>query len=543
MKRILPYLHAFPALMCRMVLACLLPVVVAACVRDRMDAELPPVPAQAEQVEVKLHLRTSQPSSPTRAMTPEQENLINDVYVFFLNTSGGTVYSVVKGESVAPDGGGDPAKWTFTASLTVTTGSSGSFDCLVLANAAGWMEGKDLTQFNGKSYDELQEMLVSDVLAPAASPGSPAGLPGATSEAGIMMWGKAVDPITVPAPTASITVPVIRALASVEVGVGVGPTLANVNSWTGWDGNDASGSPILFELKTVYVFLPNNKYAFMPRWDAYVPDDRKVNAPSPAGASLEIGTPFAYPVTGYGIRGQIYLPEADIKQLVPGGDGHTGKPGDAGHTNRCALVVGGKYNGNTESYYRIDFNDNAADRRLIDLLRNHRYYVTITAVYNDGEDTPQKAYESQKVNLGIEITGWDENFQDVSFDGANWMYAAKKSITLPGNEQQTGTIAMESSIDPTEWEMSFLSGSDGGSTLPSKDPSVQNTYFKVTKPTVKEGGSLKITTLTAMAETDPDRVARLSIKAHGLSFTITITQKADKPADWEEEGGNFDKDY
>lgn len=59
-------------------------VLAAACTRDRMEEVLPPEPGQPEQVEVKIHLRTSQPASPTRALSVEQESLINNVYVFFL---------------------------------------------------------------------------------------------------------------------------------------------------------------------------------------------------------------------------------------------------------------------------------------------------------------------------------------------------------------------------------------------------------------------------------------------------------------------------
>lgn len=389
------------------------------------------------------------------------------------------------------------------------------------------MLGKNLADFNGKTYGELQAMLVSEVLTPAGP------LPGAVPEEGLVMWGKGLAPVTVPAATVGITVPVVRALASVEVGVGIGPTAGNLPAWTGWDGKDASGNSIPFVLKKVYVYRPNNQYAFMPLATVYDADGRKVTAPSPAGASAAIESPLEYSVTGHGIQRTIYLPEADIKQIKAGDTGHTGKPGDAGHTDRCALVVCGEYNG-ADNYYRIDFNDNTTDHSLIDLLRNHRYYITITSVRGEGEASAEDAYKSRVLNLGIEITGWTDQFQDIIFDGTDWMHVEKKSITLPGNSGQTGTIVMESSIDPAEWEMSF----DGGTT-----PSVEDTYFRVTKPTTATGGVLKITTREAMAEDEPDRTATLTIKARRLSFTIRITQKPDKQTNWEQEGGNFDKDY
>lgn len=528
MKRI-PHYQSTSAFVRRAALAGLL-VLAVACSSDHMEEGLSREPGQPEQVEVKIHLRTSQPATPTRALSVEQENLINDVYVFFFNTTDNRVYTVVKGKNVTPNVS-DPAKWAFTASLIVNTGTRTTFDCLVLTNIDSWMQGKNLADFNGKSYDELQTILVSNELSAAA-------LPAASPEEGLVMWGKASTPVSVPADAASITVPVIRALASVEVGVGKGPTADNPTAWPGWDGKDASKKNIPFVLKSVYVYRPNNRYAFMPLATVYDAGQRKVTAPSPEGGSALITAPFIYdlPAGAYGIRREIYLPEADIRQTVPGGPGHTGKPGDAGHKDRCALVVCGSYNGHADSYYRIDFNDNAADRSLIDLLRNHRYYVSIISVQGDGEASAQEAYESLRINMGIEITGWTDNFQDIAFDGTDWMYAQKKSIVLPGNEGQTGTIAMESTVDPAEWEMSF----DGGITY-TKEPSLADTDFRVTKPTTATGGSMEIKTLRSMAENDPDRTSTLTIKAKRLTFKIKITQTSDKPADWEQEGGDFNQ--
>lgn len=507
-------------------------VLAAACTRDRMEEVLPPEPGQPEQVEVKIHLRTSQPASPTRALSVEQESLINDVYVFFFNTTDNRVYTVVKGKNVTPTVS-EPEKWTFTASLIVNTGTRTTFDCLVLTNIDAWMQGKNLTDFNGKSYDELQTILVSNELSPEA-------LPASSPTEGLVMWGKATSPVSVPADAASITVPAIRALASVEVGVGKGPTIDNLTIWPGWNGKDASGKDIPFVLKKVYVYRPNNQYAFMPLATVYDASQRKVTAPSPEGISALITAPFIYnlPAGAYGIRREIYLPEADIKQVTPGSPGHTGKPGDAGHKDRCALVVCGSYNGHAESYYRIDFNNNAADRSLIDLLRNHRYYVSITSVQGDGENSAQEAYESLRINMGIEITGWTDNFQDIAFDGTDWMYAQKKNIILPGNEGQKGTIDMESTIDPADWEMSF----DGGVSY-TKNASLENTDFRVTKPATATGGKLEITTLRTMAENDPDHTSTLTIKAKRLRFDIRITQKPDRQTNWEQEGGEFDKDF
>lgn len=512
-----------PAALLRLIAIAGLLALDSSCVRNRMEEELSATPAQSEQVEVKIRLRAAQPSVATRSLSEEQENLIHDVYVFFLQKTDEKVYAAVKARQVA-SGGGDPGNWTFTALLTVNAGMSATFDCLALANVETSMQGKNLADFNGKTYDELQTELVSEVLTPTA-------LPGAEPAEGMVMWGKGLSAVSVPGTAGTdITVPVIRALASVEVGVGAGPAADNLSAWTGWDGNDASGHPVPFVLKKVYVYRPNNRYAFMPLAAAYGADTRKVTAPSPAGVSAAMDAPFEYDVTGYGIRHEIYLPEANIRQL-DGGAGHTGTPGDAGHTDRCALVVCGSYDGHPDSYYRIDFNDNGSPRALIDLLRNHRYYVSITSARGDGEASADEAYTSRRVNLGIEITGWEDNFEDVIFDGVDHVYVERKTILFSGDAGKEGEIAIGSNVPPAEWQMSL----NGGQTFVS-DETISNADVEVTKPGVSEGGSLLIKTRTALPEGVSTRADTLRMKIHRLEFSICIRQDLDSPDEWGEGG-------
>jgi hypothetical protein len=212
--------------------------------------------------------------------------------------------------------------------------------------------------------------------------------------------------------------------------------------------------------------------------------------------------------------------------------------GDANHTNRCALVVGGYYNASTTlSYYRIDFNDNGTPRNLINVMRNHHYRVNITAVTGPGFSTPDDAYNTfiLNSNMNVVITNWEELSSDIIFDGENWVSVRKKHITLPGNSDISGYLQVGSNLDASTWELSL----DG--TTFSTTASIQNTNFVVTKPASGTDGVLKITTRNQITD-GTNRTATLTLKIGRLKFNIAITQIPDFPLDWEE-GPEFPTDF
>jgi len=80
--------------------------------------------------------------------------------------------------------------------------------------------------------------------------------------------------------------------------------------------------------------------------------------------------------------------------------------------NPVVLIIGGKYDGGSKTYYRLDFvspNDN--------LVRNNSYNVTITTVSGPGFPTVKEAYESVPVNMTANITKWaDGGTTSTGFD-------------------------------------------------------------------------------------------------------------------------------
>lgn len=458
------------------------------------------------QVEVRLHLKMSSPNIPTYAITEREENNVNDIYVFFFLKSSGRVYDVVRGDNISNV---SDANKTFTATLILDGITNDTFESYVVANIATFMAGKDKNDFSGKSYDELQLMLqnaVTDKLHATAG--------------NFVMWGKADREFPSTSSSQSISVPMIRALARVDIGVGVSGV---------WNGNDKNGVAIPFKLKSVHVYKPNNAYSFMPLLATYDAANKKVTTHSAIGTA--IATPMEYAVNGdLMTMRDIYLPESDVRITA------NGAMGDANHTSRCAIVVGGLYNGSTTPcYYRIDFNDNGTPRNLIDVLRNHRYLVNITAVTGEGYPTPDDAYNAITTSMVVEITAWSDLSQDIIFDGVNWVYVQKKMLTLPGSKDMVGTLVIGSNLSVADWQMSF----DGVNF--STDHTVSNADFEATKPTLSDGGTLAIKTLSTIADNMPRR-ATLYIKIGRLKFTISIVQRPDAPTDWEE-GAEYPTDF
>lgn len=489
MNRLLSYLGA-------LVVALLL---LTSCVKESGGE---PTDEKSHEVDVHFQLRVPTSRGAIYAISDDNEWEVNDVYVFFFSVNTAQVYDVIKGTDVT-DHAGDASKKNFKATLIVEGGTHDKFDTYVVTNIESFMIDKDPSDFVGKSYDELQVLLRKEAISGKLH----------DTAGGMVMWGKADGQFPSTSSVQDITIPVIRALARVDIGVGIGGA---------WNGEDASGKAIPFQLKEVHIYKPNNGYSFMPLAGKYAVEDKKVTAHSAIGAAQESALIYEL-ASGYHITREIYIPESDVRVTTDGAFG------DANHTNRCAIVVGGFYNGSTVmTYYRIDFNNNGSSRRLIDVLRNHRYLVNIVSVTSPGLPTAKEAYETilMNANINVEITEWSDLSQDIIFDGENWVYIQKKTLTLPGSKDIWGSLVVGSNLNVNDWEMSL-----DGITF-SKAFSISNADFEVSKPTQSEGGSLQIKTLNTITD-DKNRTATLTLKIGRLRFTIAITQQPDTPPDWE----------
>ena len=88
--------------------------------------------------------------------------------------------------------------------------------------------------------------------------------------------------------------------------------------------------------------------------------------------------------------------------------------------NRPCVIVGGRYEGGAETYYRLDFSKPAAADGTVsyyDLIRNNRYRLNITAVTGNGYNNVDDALKNESVNITYDVMPWGSKDVDGGISG------------------------------------------------------------------------------------------------------------------------------
>lgn len=466
----------------------------ASCIRDEApfsDA----LPEAGREVTVELRLQTVDGSfGATRSeATPDEQKVENAVVLFFRGSDDAAkLYAVSEGSNLTPATAGTGV--SFQASFVVeTTVADEAFTCVVAANVLGRTLGADVngagtelsvdllrSGIGAMTYADLQAALWEEVSGPV----QPAG------EA-FPMYGRLTQPF-IPSQSAArrFDVALLRDVARVRL---------------------LNAATADFTLTDVYIYRASDRRALLPEASAIGSDLSSLpvaQTPSlPAGTQpLSIESAWRHSITDNASEWGIYLPEADTHLAAEGA-----APGDANHQNRCAVVVGGTYKGGaSKSYYRIDFTTTSGSegRALIDVLRNHSYNITITAVRSSGEATPDDAYKAQTADIDASIIEWTDENQEIVFDGTNWASVDRKRIDFADGEGVEALLHVLSNLAPSQWTMS-LTVTEGDplqeteTAAVSGDATITGRYFSVTKPAdgaadaAEQGGDVVIRTLQA----------------------------------------------
>lgn len=448
----------------------------ASCVRDDLSGPA----GDGRTVEANLLLSTQGTSRPTtRSSATEAETKVDNALVlFFLGTDDNAkLYAVSEGRNLEPADGPTPGVTFLTSFVVASADADREFSCLVVANCLDRTLADGTTLSVGTLLPKVgsltragaqKSLTLAATDKPQSTPDELFPMSGYTSEH--------IKPST--STGKKFRVSLLRDIARVSV----------------------MGTADNFKLTEVYIFKPSNRRAVVPLPSAFdAGSATSVARPSvPEGASA-LTTPWKYNVTDYGtVAGgvtqyEIYIPEADVLM------GAGGTLGDANHTNRCAIVVGGIYNGAT-SYYRIDFRKVDADRNieLLNVLRNHSYNVVISAVSAAGEPTPEEAYASRLIHITADIVEWYDDNQEIVFDGADWVSFESKRVNFGDAEDIRVGLNMLSNRKPSEWTMEFGDAATGNA---SGAQTVTGSIFSVSKPAdsadpaaTTQGGDLIIRT-------------------------------------------------
>jgi len=158
-----------------------------------------------------------------------------------------------------------------------------------------------------------------------------------------------------------------------------------------------------FTLKEVYLYNAKTRGRIVPDKMNWESSENKVTSPTlpsdndPENNPLTKDTPFLYeidnPESGV-LTGAIYAFEAEAVT--------------ENRLQATSLVIGGEYNGKM-CYYRLDLTgkDENNNTYNLDILRNHKYSIQITAVLGEGRPDPEEAFKAVPVELAATIKAWD----------------------------------------------------------------------------------------------------------------------------------------
>lgn len=410
------------------------------------------------------------------------------------------------------------------ATIRASKDAQDVFRLMVLANVRGTLhnilgDGDDLGGHKGKSYSAMVGILEAAV----------SDYPHILRN-GLPMWGEPKDPLLLMAGEITVDEPLdmLRSLARIDVGTNPTPAFAANGKITGWDALPN------FSLEEVHVYNANTHYALSARaaYNFTGGAAGTVNGytlPSTAGkhsdelpySDQEQGDGTVLRATGgkgVALTGSIYAGEANVKM--------GGAYGDANHTDRMALVVGGRYSRDTAhpnttgemSYYRLDFTSGTA-AALMDILRNRDYQIVITSCSGPGKPTPDEAFETVKVDMTAIVRAWDTEYEN-DFDFGNQYYLkVNKSAFMFEAYPDTQTLEVETDY-PGGWRVAEIKvryPPTGGGL-----PWIRG----ITTSTAGGTGKTSIDIKT-YDNTDPkyNCLAEITIKAGNMSKTITFEKK------------------
>ena len=400
----------------------------ASCVRD---TETEPGNGCDAAVTFTIQVPGSSNPAASRALTSTDEKAVTQVDVLlFAQGSGGLFKERATSTSITP--GANANEKSFTVSLSV-----GNWDMVVLANASDVVSA---TTLNGQTKAQVMTALTKSLPADDkwnATTGSYSPIP---------LWGDMGNrAISIGSGmSGSSQIAMTRMLASVDVQV------------TG----TAAGK---FKIMSVDVYNYNTHGMLAPAAANWNAGTGIATAPTVAG-TLTKG-PIVYngtQIDGTNNRclGEIYIFEAENHTTTA----HTTAKS---LTDRTCLVVGGVYDANSDgtydegtTYYRVDFS-NASTQ--YDILRNHKYTVSITNVTAAGAGDSETAFSSAPVNIEATVVPWDEGYLgNIDIEGQYHFAVSQGEFTFP-NTAGTDILTIKTDV-PGGWTATVYNNLAGTST-------------------------------------------------------------------------------
>ena len=534
------------------------------CLSDNSIIAPKPLIDREKTADVILRISTPEgfAGSRTRALDFEGENRLNTITVLVFDTNN-QLADIRQGREVTYTPGYDgtiSGVGAFEVTLRASASPTDVFRLVVLANAADIVAARLGTTPDFSNYDAVMARIWSDI----------DGRMFQTCDA-IPMWGETQRPVLVVEDgDLPEVITLHRSIARIDVGVGRLADGGNSETGFTWTGLDNANNLIPFELVSVYIMRPNTRFAVTPAGGT-LPVAVSGNPTIPTGTnsftveqSVDL---FRFETTTGYVQNRIYTPEANTGMPIDGVavDPQYQRSGDLNHTNRMAIVVGGRFDGSSVvTYYRVDFQQNNS---LINVLRNHLYQINIMGVSGPGERNPEEAYASHSMNIDVEIIDWVQSTQETFFDGINWIrlhntrnQSLSRHAMLYRPADTTDELRFETTISPSQWDLSSLQGQNDfyNSVVTPNAPNFEVNGVTHTVLQTVENDRFRVELIATVTETAAGRTiyhglfrftsleeynsapnsilwveaGRMVGTSRIINFPITITQRGDSPDDW-----------
>lgn len=407
----------------------------------------------------------------TRSISVADENYLQSIDVLvFKQSTDGNEYFAYKVEAEALDNN-DVTSKKFSVLLDR---SNDPHRLVFIANARTQVNTLDLADTTQIKEQMLSELSVENTSRWNAT--------SSTNFSALPMWGQ-TDLYPIISATNNISeIKLLRMLARVDLQVN-----ANVN----------------FDLFEVYIYNRNSVGRIVPDALSLDVQNMVVTQPSLPGTPNTMPTPLHYvTVTGIFNR-EIYLFETAATEIS---------------SQVTSLVIGGSYNGEPVTYYRVDFLD-SDNLTHLDILRNHLYSMTITAVSGNGYSTINEAFTSPAQNMESEIFVWDQGgLNDIYFNNEYLLGLSSNEFTFESVAYDSNSISNKLIIGtnyPNGWSLESITDESG---LP--------TTGWITLDSLESSGPFNNTVSILLKENTQStpRTAYIHFRAGRLVHECTVTQ-------------------
>ncbi|MCD7933336.1 MAG: fimbrial protein [Tannerellaceae bacterium] len=281
-----------------------------------------------------------------------------------------------------------------------------------------------------------------------------------------------------------------------------------------------------FKFTEIYVYNPVTTALMVPHSSTYDSD-------------MKVPDPYCLDnfVTGYRYDYSAFVKDQSVIEAVYMFENDAD---EAKNRKRTRLVVGGEYQGKL-TYYPLDFKvRNSSDQDVImDIMRNHKYILEVTAVNSEGWDDPDEAAEAAAVNLEYKVIDWTESTDGtIIIDGPDFVSIESRTVKLYADAGSSKSLTFSTSVAIGKIEMDFTN--ESGTPVVNSEQVVvgtENSHYKA--ELIFEGQSITHLRITAPAEYNAAHASeKLTIKAGRIKLIVSIDRQADGEFDWGNGGNN-----